>query len=695
MKLKLLHTAISILGFFQTNFLSAAAENPSAVIPTRIASKSCVDLAPARAMYAILVAEDGRRINDRFLLGCLEHESQVVVSRAVLAIGRIGDPASASKLIPLLTHRAVIVRTATAFSLGLLGGNLTNDALAARSKIEENFEVRANLMLAVARTGGQHSIAILKSELVAHKNAVSTAAAAQGLGLLWRNPEASQWPAEPTLIHTLITQSLERDPVGTAAAFAIARYRGPTESLPRDAIASAAQNSATPTARAFLTRALARIPGDETLAILTQHLAVEQHQGTRVEIIRGFTSHVPTSTTPSVVAELAVSTINSALASGFPTIQVEALGVAEAWMFPAFADSVANLLSSTAPWVRTTALGALAHIDVIRARRQAKAWQIDQGLPERIAAARTFGVLNNAPHSEAAELEWLGEAALDSNILLAEAALDGIAALAEIPDGLKEKVRTALLRGDLALTSQAAEIARTRVWKDFSNDMATVYAKFLDTDGLEARLTLLPALGDLGGDKARQVIESALTDPERVVAQAAAQAFKVLTGTDVSSQIPAASRVTTETPPPREILKSLAAKVILHTPRGVIVLRMLPDAPVAVYNFVTLVRSGFYDSTSFHRIVPDFVAQGGDQRGDGWGGPGYVIRDAVSSRSHTRGTVGMASAGKDTAGGQFFINHGSNLHLDASYTLFAEVVSGMGVVDRLEQGDQILRAEVR
>jgi cyclophilin family peptidyl-prolyl cis-trans isomerase len=134
---------------------------------------------------------------------------------------------------------------------------------------------------------------------------------------------------------------------------------------------------------------------------------------------------------------------------------------------------------------------------------------------------------------------------------------------------------------------------------------------------------------------------------------------------------------------------------ILHTQRGPVHLRLLGDeAPGTVRNFVTLARKGYYDGLTFHRVVPDFVTQGGCPRGDGWGGPGYSIRCEINPVPYRRGTVGMALAGKDTGGSQFFICHSPQPHLDGRYTVFGEVVDGMEIVDLLQEGDRILRVEI-
>ena len=117
---------------------------------------------------------------------------------------------------------------------------------------------------------------------------------------------------------------------------------------------------------------------------------------------------------------------------------------------------------------------------------------------------------------------------------------------------------------------------------------------------------------------------------------------------------------------------------------------LLPElAPAAVGNFVRLSTQGFYDGVLFHRVVSDFVIQAGDPSGTGWGGPGYTIRDEFSPLPFGRGTLGMARAGKDTAGSQWFITHSAQPHLDGRYTIFGQVISGWDVLDSIEQGDRV------
>lgn len=114
------------------------------------------------------------------------------------------------------------------------------------------------------------------------------------------------------------------------------------------------------------------------------------------------------------------------------------------------------------------------------------------------------------------------------------------------------------------------------------------------------------------------------------------------------------------------------------------------DAPKTVENFVTLAKKGFYNNLTFHRVVPDFVVQGGCPKGNGTGGPGYTIPAEFNKQKHLRGAVAMArSQHPDSAGSQFYICYGATPHLDGNYTVFGKVTSGMEHVDRIKQGDRM------
>lgn len=132
-------------------------------------------------------------------------------------------------------------------------------------------------------------------------------------------------------------------------------------------------------------------------------------------------------------------------------------------------------------------------------------------------------------------------------------------------------------------------------------------------------------------------------------------------------------------------------RLLIQTERGTIELALYSrEAPLTTYNIVSLARRKYFDGQRFHRVVPNFVVQGGDPRGDGSGGPGYAIRDEINRRRYGRGTLGMALSGPNTGGSQFFITHSPQPHLDGGYTVFGEVLRGGDALDRIVQGDRIV-----
>lgn len=141
------------------------------------------------------------------------------------------------------------------------------------------------------------------------------------------------------------------------------------------------------------------------------------------------------------------------------------------------------------------------------------------------------------------------------------------------------------------------------------------------------------------------------------------------------------------------------SKAIIKTEKGDMTVEFFDkDAPSHVANFIKLSKSGFYDGTVFHRVIPDFVIQGGDPTGTGAGGPGYSIDCELDGENqyHDRGVLSMAHRGRNTGGSQFFICHSRNntAHLDRNHTCFGKVVENVDVIDDIRQGDKILTIEV-
>ncbi len=150
-------------------------------------------------------------------------------------------------------------------------------------------------------------------------------------------------------------------------------------------------------------------------------------------------------------------------------------------------------------------------------------------------------------------------------------------------------------------------------------------------------------------------------------------------------------------PPAMQIDPKKIYRVTIETNRGTIELELDPrHAPRTVNNFVFLAKEGFYDGVTFHRVIADFVIQGGDPTGTGCGGPGYTFADELKGNPliHEKGSISMANAGPNTNGSQFFITHSPQPHLNGRHTVFGKVVGGMDVVDAIRQGDRMEKVSV-
>jgi cyclophilin family peptidyl-prolyl cis-trans isomerase len=232
------------------------------------------------------------------------------------------------------------------------------------------------------------------------------------------------------------------------------------------------------------------------------------------------------------------------------------------------------------------------------------------------------------------------------------------------------------------LKSQKAVAALERAYDRAEKDPAYV-----------ARAAILAAMVDLDPARARSLLDRALQDRDWAMRVRAATLLKTIDpSADPAPRIrPAPAAVVPELNElDRMVNPTVTPVAYIDTTKGLIQIELaVLDAPRTVVNFISLARRNFLGATPLHRVVPNFVAQDGDPRGDGEGGPGYTIRDEINQLPYLRGTVGMALDWEDTGGSQFFITHSPQPHLDARYTVFGRVVQGMDVVDRLQQWDQI------
>ncbi len=203
---------------------------------------------------------------------------------------------------------------------------------------------------------------------------------------------------------------------------------------------------------------------------------------------------------------------------------------------------------------------------------------------------------------------------------------------------------------------------------------------------LDVILISIDAMNVLHNDNTIKVLESNLNSENYEIAKSSAAVLENITGKKYSFTAKPVYDFDWN------YIEGLNQKknVTIKTNKGNIKIELLPDvSPFTVMNFLKLAEKNYYNGTVFHRVVPNFVIQGGDPTGTGYGGPGYSIRSEISPLTFETGMLGMASSGKDTEGSQFFITHSATPHLDGKYTIFGKVTEGMDVVDKIMIGDYI------
>lgn len=182
-------------------------------------------------------------------------------------------------------------------------------------------------------------------------------------------------------------------------------------------------------------------------------------------------------------------------------------------------------------------------------------------------------------------------------------------------------------------------------------------------------------------------------------------ALGVVLSASCTSQSPATKPKTYSAPPPMVIDTTKEYTATIETEKGSLVLELFAsDVPITVNNFVFLAREGFYDGSTFHRVIPGFMAQGGDPTGTGMGGPGYIFDNEITEHTHVAGALSMANAGADTNGCQFFITYQARHELDGNYSVFGQLIAGTDVLESLTprdpsqnpdfEGDRIIRITI-
>jgi cyclophilin family peptidyl-prolyl cis-trans isomerase/HEAT repeat protein len=260
------------------------------------------------------------------------------------------------------------------------------------------------------------------------------------------------------------------------------------------------------------------------------------------------------------------------------------------------------------------------------------------------------------------------------------------------PPDLGTVAQAQLKENDITIQESAATIlGNLPPSEENTRALAAAWPQAVNDPSNDAALAILGALAKQKTAAANEQLKAGLKSGDYLIRQRAADLLKANGGGDFSSEVGTVKTRNTDADYKRALARAgRSVRALVTTSKGSFTIELLPEAAaLTVDNFVQLAQRGYFRNITFHRVVPNFVIQGGDPRGDGNGGPGYSIRCEVNQVLYDRAAVGMALSGKDTGGSQWFVTHAPQPHLDGGYTVFGHVVMGMDVVDKIVRGDVI------
>ncbi len=448
-----------------------------------------------------------------------------------------------------------------------------------------------------------------------------------------------------------------------------------------------------PTVRAVCARGLADVAEPTELPYLLERLG-DPDEGVRVEAARALgklgAKCPATGACPAAAAiDTALETLVKAYAPDYPATGMALLALAQEKLPPATQPALEKAIASLAPgesrdrrvigcWLagsldHLNKAGATPALDVCKPGTDLVAWEaalqvhvLSESVAEApVRAAALIRLPPLTPTVAGAVDDALGDLGVDTPAVRAHLLFD-------------------LTSPDFAIAISAADAAGKLKIAEAVPLLPRVLTLAEATAQDDGMATVLTHLAGLHAPNAAVILTRYLDDPRPTVRAGALAGLEVLKANPAVIPEPRA-RVA----PPTEAGPLDRAHVArIRTSRGEMVLQLEAGSRTAG-NFAQLARRSFYDGLTWHRVVPDFVVQGGDPRGDGSGGPGYTIPCEIGEQRYVRGAVGMALSGKDTGGSQFFITLSAQPHLEGKYTIFGLVQSGMEVADQLVEGDHI------
>jgi cyclophilin family peptidyl-prolyl cis-trans isomerase/HEAT repeat protein len=620
------------------------------------------------------------------LLTLLTDREARIRRRAALAVGRTRLVEAVPALVPVLsTDAEPEVRQMAAFALGLLGDASAADPLIAALNDGDPL-VQGRAAEALGLIAHKPAAGAIAAMMTPH----TKAGALEGIA-----PDDLEYPKSAAVeavrlgMYALVRLA---DYDALASVFLDARGEPISRWWP---VAYAFRRVNDPRAGSVLL-ALLRGDGTFTRAFAARGLGVAK-EARAVEPLTAVAANSKEVTNVRVeavraLADLGATTAGEALEkivaalTEDPNLRLEALTALGTLRRPASVDLFIDLLTDPWPSMRAAAFGALARVDADTFVTAISGLDPDPEWTVRAALATALGLLG-LDRGQPRLLEMLTDN--DQRVIPAV-----LTALVAIRSPTAEATLIDRLTADDPVVRQTAANGLVRLTsRNGVTPLVDAYGRAEKDPTHVARAAILAAVVELDRAAAQPLLDRALEDHDWAMRVRAAALVKTV---DPSADVARRIRPAPPIGPPElndltpMINPTVSPVAYVDTTKGMIQIELaVIDAPRTVANFVSLARRNFLGASAIHRVVPNFVVQDGDPRGDGHGGPGYTIRDEINQRPYLRGTVGMALSWEDTGGSQFFITHAPQPHLDGRYTVFGRVTDGMDVVDRLQQGDQI------
>lgn len=702
---------------------------------------------PTNKLVQIVRTEDERRW-DSVLESFLKDADAKVRVRAALAAGRIGDERAIPALADLLTDSSTEVQTIAMFALGetesakasdavseVLKSKNIADSLRGRALEAAGKIVAANPKDAKTSELGKLIVSSLNNELGKSSAPNAEVVLLGETAILRARPEGAE-----RLLLILLNEPNAR--IRADALNTLVRLRSKNAG---DEALNLLQKDSDPIVRANAARLLALSDKDFPSEYLLEPAMFDKDARVRVSAIRALAAKGD----PLAASKLLVRT--QTLMAAYRNSQKRLANPAEKNELLEIASALGKLIPNTknqeaidflvkfneadkyqSPEIEI-ALAQLAPAKFSERQRNKKDvlkadWKafnsMMQGIGELAKVRDTDEIKPNKDFAKAMTVAYIGSQLL-ANLREDKTLSDALTAYAAFkPDDLAEVLRDALPHRDAVVRATVAGLlAQQTSSKENVEALKTAFAKSLLADKSEndAQLAILDALYKLDKKASVGTFLIALNAPDYLVRK---KAFEILKDEDLQKDFPGIqSNLANFTAKKQNQVLPYAAstgtklgqilnanadymralsrkngtvKAVLTTTKGTFTIDFFTeDAPLTVDNFIKLARSNYFNGLEVHRVVPNFVMQDGDPRGDGSGGPGWQIRCEINTLPYERGTVGMALSGKDTGGSQWFITHSSQPHLDGGYTVFGKVnENDMKIVDSIVRGDKILSVRI-